>query len=105
MLPPPTAHSYNLRPRRHNLTIPSVTSTLGKCNFLTRQLSKDVLVYTYNLALKVCVVISQPLFKTCVRHLLLCCVMILLELLYILCAYIYLCICKCLRPVRHVSLK
>ena len=42
LLPPPTAHDHNLRPRRHNRTLPPVTSALNHKNFLYRLLFKDI---------------------------------------------------------------
>jgi hypothetical protein len=41
LLPPPTAHTYGLRPRRHNLQLSSVSSALYRQNFLPRLLLKD----------------------------------------------------------------
>src|ERR1044072_1066927 len=41
LLPPAKTHAHNLRPRRHNLTLPSVLSTPKALNLLSRQLFKD----------------------------------------------------------------
>ena len=41
LLPPTTTHTYDLRHRRHNLKLPSVSSTPFHQNFLSRLLLKD----------------------------------------------------------------
>jgi len=38
ILPPPTAHEHNLRPRAHNLTLTQKTSALDESNFIPRML-------------------------------------------------------------------
>ena len=40
LLPPRTAHNYDLRPRRHNHLIPPVSSALNHQNFIPRLLLK-----------------------------------------------------------------
>ena len=42
LLPPPTTHTHNLRPRGHNRQLPIHNSTLNSKNFLSRMLYQTI---------------------------------------------------------------